>query len=80
MPIRTGSKIPTLYRFPKMFLLLAAIDAVAGIRPQEAPGLLRDLTDDDDDDIAEAAFEAIAMAEGLLHDDDDEEDDAGFLC
>jgi hypothetical protein len=63
-----------------MFLLLAAIDAVAGIRPQEAPGLLRDLTDDDDDDIAEAAFEAIAMAEGLLHDDDDEEDDAGFLC
>lgn len=52
-------------------LLLAAIDAVASIRPQQAPELLADLTDSDDEDVAEAAHEALAMAEGSLDDDDD---------
>ncbi len=56
-------------------LLLAAIDAVASLRPQEAGGILVDLTDSDDEDIAEAADEAMAMAEGYLGDEYDDEDD-----
>ncbi len=61
-------------------LLLAAIDAVAGIRPQEASAVLADLVDSDDEDIVEAAFEALAMAEGLPDDDYvDEEDDDRLL-
>jgi hypothetical protein len=63
-------------------LRLAAIDAVAGIRPLEAQDILVGLTGSDDEDIAEAAFEALAMAEGLSEDedqedegDDDDEDD-----
>jgi hypothetical protein len=56
-------------------LLLAAIEAVAGIRPQEATEILLDLTDSDDEDIAEAAYEAMAIAEGLLDDEYDDEDD-----
>ena len=67
-------------------LLLAAIDAVANIRPQEAGGILVDLTDSDDEDIVEAAYEAMAMAdeamamaEGPSGDEFDEEDDDGFV-
>jgi hypothetical protein len=58
-------------------LRLAAIDAAASIRPQEAMAVLGDLTDSDDEDIAAAAFEALAMAEAQLEAelDDDEEDD-----
>jgi hypothetical protein len=54
-------------------LLLAAIDAVASIRPQEAFELLDDLADSDDEDIADAVHEALAMAEGPSG--EDEEDD-----
>lgn len=54
-------------------LLLAAIEAVARIRPQEAAEILNDLTDSEDEDIVDAVFEATAMAGGLL--DEDEEDD-----
>ncbi len=43
------------------YLLLAAIEAVAGIRPQEAAEILIDMADSDDEDIAEAAYEAMAM-------------------
>ncbi len=43
-------------------LLLAAIEAAAVIRPEEAGLVLLDLTDSDDDDIAGAALEAMAMA------------------
>lgn len=56
-------------------LLLAAIDAVISIHPEEAGMLLVDLTDSDDEEIVEAAEEAMAMADGLsgdLLDDDDE--------
>ncbi len=60
-------------------LLLAAIDAVANMRPQEAGGILGDLTDSDDEDIVEAAYEAMAMAEGASGDEFDEEDDDGFV-
>lgn len=57
-------------------LLLAAIDAVASIRPEEAPDVLSKFTDSDDEDIADAAFEALAMAELPTEDDDyDDYDD-----
>lgn len=46
-------------------LRLAAIDATAGIRPREAPGILGDLTDSEDEDIAAAAFDALTMAEAF---------------
>lgn len=56
-------------------LLLAAIEAVVCIRPQEAGELLVDLTYSDDQDIVDAAHEAMAMAQGLLEDDFDDWDD-----
>jgi hypothetical protein len=46
----------------KKDLLLAAIDAVADIRPQEAGPVLAGLMDSPDEEIAEAAMEAIEMA------------------
>jgi hypothetical protein len=55
-------------------LLLAAIGAVAAIRPQEAPAIFGDLTLSDDEDIVEAVDEALALAEGPS-DEDDEDDD-----
>ena len=55
-------------------LLLAAIEAVASIRPHEAAGILHGLTDADDEDIVDAVFEATAMARGLS-DENDEEDE-----
>jgi hypothetical protein len=59
-------------------LLMAAIDAVASIRPQEAGMILVDLTDSDDEDIVEATHEAMAMAEGLSGEAFDEEDADGY--
>jgi len=62
-------------------LLLAAIDATASIRPQEAPEILVDLVDSEDEDIVEAAYEAMNMAEALAGedwDDDDDDDDDEF--
>jgi hypothetical protein len=56
-------------------LLLAAIDAAASIRPQEAFALLDDLADSDDEDIADAVHEAMAMAEGHSVDDELDDDD-----
>jgi hypothetical protein len=55
-------------------LLLAAIDAVASIRPREAAEILQPLTDSDDEDVVDAVFEALAMAEGPS-DEDDEDDE-----
>jgi hypothetical protein len=55
-------------------LLLAAISAIAGIRPHEAGQILIDLAASDDEEIAEAADEAIAMAEGSPVEADYEED------
>ena len=62
------------------YLMLAAIEAISGIRPDEAQEILGDLTTSDDEDIAGAAFEALAMAEGLselddLEDFEDDDDD-----
>ena len=60
-------------------LLLAAIDAVASIHPKEAGTILVDLTDSDDEDIAEAAYEAIMIAEGPSGDEFDEDDDDAYV-
>jgi hypothetical protein len=59
-------------------LRLAAVEAAACIRPEEAREILADLTDSCDDDIVEAAFDALAMIEGLLELEDGEDDDEYF--
>jgi hypothetical protein len=56
-------------------LLLAAIGAVGSIRPAEAGNILVDLADSEDEEIAEAADEAMAMAEVVSEEEDDVEDD-----
>jgi hypothetical protein len=56
-------------------LLLAAIEAVAGIRPEEAAVVLGNFIDSDDEDIVDAAHEAMTMAGVEWEDEDDEEDD-----
>ena len=56
-------------------LLLAAIDAAVMIRPEEAAEILEPLTDSDDEDIVDAAYEALAMAGEFWDDEDDDEDD-----
>lgn len=61
-------------RTPKP-LLLAAIEAVGNIRPAEAGNILVDLADSEDEEIAEAADEAMAMAEVVSDEEDDVEDD-----
>jgi hypothetical protein len=58
-------------------LRLAAIEAVAGIRPAEASMALTELMDSDDEEIAEAVFEALTLSGGLSVFDDDEEGDDG---
>lgn len=50
-------------------LLFAAIEAAANIRPKQASEVLGHLTDSDDEDIAEAALEAMAMAKGIFFDE-----------
>jgi HEAT repeat protein len=55
-------------------LLLAAISAVGSIRPAEAGNILVELADSEDEEIAEAAGEAIAAAEVVSDEEDDEED------
>ncbi len=55
-------------------LRLAAIDAVASIRPVEAAEVLNRLTASDDDDIVDAAYGALAMA-GIIAELEDEDDD-----
>ena len=57
-------------------LLLAAIGAVASIRPAEARRVLVDLACSDDEEIAEAVDEAIGMAETVPDEEDDEEDES----
>ena len=60
-------------------LLLAAIGAVASIRPAEARSVLLDLADSDDEEIAEAVDEAIGMAETVPDEEDDEEDESEWI-
>ncbi len=57
-------------------LLLAAIEAAPGIRPQEAGLILSDLADEsDDEEIVDAVDEAMAMSGADLDDFDEDEDD-----
>ncbi|MGO4882525.1 MAG: HEAT repeat domain-containing protein [Bryobacteraceae bacterium] len=56
-------------------LRLAAIGAVPYIRPAEARSILADLTGSDDEEIAEAAIEAIGMADAVSDEASDEEED-----
>jgi len=62
-------------------LLLVAIEAVGAIAPSEAGKILEDLLDSDDEDIAEAAEEAVDLAmqretaELDFEDDEDDEDE-----
>jgi hypothetical protein len=56
-------------------LLLAAIEAVAGIRPQEAPAVLSDLGDSEDEEIADAVEDALLMAEQPFDEEEEEDED-----
>jgi hypothetical protein len=61
-------------------LLLAAVEAVSSIRPEEAGEILADLADSEDEEIAEAAEEAIEVANarsGSAEEDEEEEEDEG---
>ena len=58
-------------------LRLAAIEAVASIRPQEAAVILSELTQSDDEDIVDVAYEAMLMS-GLLQDEDYDDDDGDW--
>ena len=59
-------------------LLLAAIEAVAAIRPEEATEAIGELIDSADEDIVDAAYEAMAMAGVEWEDEDyDDGDDEG---
>jgi hypothetical protein len=61
-------------RTPKP-LLLAAISAVGSIRPAEAGEILVDLADSDDEEIVEAADEAMAEAQIASGEEEDQEDE-----
>jgi uncharacterized protein (UPF0147 family) len=55
-------------------LLLAAMSAVAGIRPEEAHETLSGLVESEDEDVAETAQEILDMVEGLWAQDDEDDD------
>jgi hypothetical protein len=61
-------------RTPKP-LLLAAIEAIGSIQPRKAWDNLGKLAESRDEEIAEAAQEAISMAEGALQMEEDEEEE-----
>ncbi|MBI4872318.1 MAG: SEC-C domain-containing protein [Candidatus Riflebacteria bacterium] len=52
-------------------LLMAAIYSAPGVSPQEAPAILAELTGSEDAEIADAAAEALELAEGGLGDEDE---------
>ena len=56
-------------------LLLVAIEAVPGVRPQEASEILTGFAESNDEDIVEAVHEALASCEDEQEDDDEEEGD-----
>ena len=60
---------------PPKLLLLAAIGAVGSIRPAEAREILADLADSDDEEIFEAAIEAVAQSEIASGEEDDDDED-----
>ncbi len=60
---------------PDKDLLLAAIGAVASIRPEEAPIVLDPLLDSEDEEIVEAVEDALMFTGNPLEDDDFDEDE-----
>lgn len=56
-------------------LLIAAMQAVAFIRPLEAAEILGEIIQSVDEDLSEAALEALDMVQGLLEDDDAYDDE-----
>lgn len=56
-------------------LMLAAIAALSYIRPVEARNILEDLAESDDEEIAEAVREAMAVIEGPTGEEGDQEDE-----
>lgn len=60
-------------------LLLAAIDAVAGIRPAEARNILGHLMDHHDEEISEAVYDALGMADGRMDGEFDDDGDDDFF-
>lgn len=56
-------------------LLLAAIEAAASIRPEEASAVLDPLLDSDDEEIVDAVEEALAMSQSLVDADADEDEE-----
>jgi len=65
-------------------LRIAAIDALATIRPLEAGDILDSLSDSDDEEIVEAVYDALTMARGesgwLDLDEEDDEDEEETAC
>lgn len=57
------------------YLLMAAIEAAATIRPQEALDIIAPHLSSDDEDIVDTAHEAMAMAQGQLEGDEGEEEE-----
>lgn len=59
-------------------LLLAAIESAAFIRPEMASEIIGPFLESDDEDIVDAAYEALTMT-GALEEEEDEEDDDKIL-
>ncbi|HEY4002386.1 MAG TPA: SEC-C metal-binding domain-containing protein [Candidatus Xenobia bacterium] len=59
VPLATGPDTPKLVR-------MAAIESVANLRPDEAEALLDPLQEHEDEDVAEAAYEAIGLVRDFV--------------
>ena len=59
-------------------LLLAAIEAAACIHPQKSSDILLDLTESEDEDIVEAAHEAMVIAGALSEEEEYDDEDEFF--
>jgi len=60
-------------------LLFAAMEALVSIRLREAGAILGHLLDSADEDISDAAYEALAMADALSEDGDFDEEEDGII-
>lgn len=60
-------------------LLFAVIEALGGIRPRQAGDVLGHLLDSEDEEISDAAYEALAMAGVISEDGDFDEEEDGII-